>query len=78
MKNLFQIANEKKAKLEAMPTVKLSAIQDGDRIILTENGVIVPSTELQKFENGFAFISGLSASQFVGVMVACRQNKIAA
>jgi hypothetical protein len=78
MKNLLNLANAKKAKLESMPTVQLAACQNNGMTVISENGKLIPSTELQKFENGFAFVSGLFASEMVGVMVACRQNNIKA
>jgi hypothetical protein len=78
MKNLLNLANAKKAKLESMPTVQLAACQNNGMTVVSENGKLIPSIELQKFENGFAFVSGLFASEIVGVMSACRQNKITA
>lgn len=78
MKNLLQIANEKKSKLESMTTVKLAACQNEGMTVISENGKLIPSNELQKFENGFAYVTGLFASEMVGVLSACRQNKITA
>jgi hypothetical protein len=74
--NLLSIAKAKKSKLESMTTVKLAACQNGDLTTISENGKLIPLNELQKFENGYAFVSGLFASEMVGVMVACRQNNI--
>lgn len=75
--NLLALATAKKEKLESMKTVKLDAVKSLDGVVvISENGYIIPSNELQKFENGTAYVSGLFASQSVGVMVACRQNKI--
>ena len=76
--NLLAIAKAKKTKLESMPTVKLAACQNGDWIAISHNGNLIPSNELQKFEKGYAYVSGLFASQMVGVMVACSQNNIKA
>jgi len=76
--NLLANAAAKKTKLESMQSVKLAACQNGDWTTISENGKLIPLNELQKFENGYAFVSGLFASEMVGVMVACRQNKIAA
>lgn len=78
MKKLLQIATDKKVKLESMPTVKLAAVQNDGITVISENGNLINSSELQKFENGFAYVSGLFASEMVGVMSACRQNKITA
>ena len=78
MKNLLEIATEKKAKLESTKSVKLAACQNNEMTVISENGKLIPSTELQKFENGYAYVSGLFASEMVGVMSACRQNKITA
>lgn len=78
MKNLLNLATAKKTKLESMSTVKLAACKNGEMTVISENGKLIPSNELQKFENGFAFVSGLFASEMVGVMIACRQNKITA
>lgn len=78
MKNLLDLANAKKSKLESMSTVKLAACQNGDLTAISYNGNLIPSTELQKFENGYAYVSGLFASEMVGVMVACRENNITA
>lgn len=79
MKSLLNLATAKKAKLESMPTVKLDACKSLDGIVvISHNGNVIPSNELQKFENGFAYVTGLFASEMVGVMVACRQNKITA
>lgn len=74
--NLLSIAKAKKTKLESMQSVKLAACQNGDWTTISENGKLIPKNELQKFENGYAFVSGLFASEMVGVMVACRQNNI--
>lgn len=77
--NLLALATAKKEKLESMKTVKLTAVKSLDGIVvISENGKLIPSKELQKFENGFAHVSGLFASEMVGVMSACRQNKITA
>lgn len=79
MENLLNLANQKKSKLESMPTVKLDACKSLDGIVvISHNGVVIPSNQLQKFENGIAYVSGLFASEMVGVMVACRQNNIKA
>ena len=74
--NLLANATAKKEKLESMPTVKLLACQNGEMTVISENGKIIPADELQNFKNGYAYVSGLFASQMVGVMSACRQNKI--
>lgn len=76
--NLLANSTAKKAKLESMPTVKLAACQNGGMTVISENGKLIPSNELQKFENGFAYVTGLFASEMVGVMSSCRQNKITA
>lgn len=76
MKNLLDLATAKKAKLESMPTVKLAACQNGEWTAISHNGNLIPADELQKFENGYAYVSGLFASKMVGVMVACRENQI--
>ena len=47
-----------------------------EEAVLGGGGKLIPKNELQKFENGYAFVSGLFASEMVGVMVACRQNNI--
>ena len=78
MKNLLNLATAKKAKLESMSTVKLAACQNGEMTVISENGKLIPANELQKFENGFAYVTGLFASEMVGVMSACRQNQITA
>jgi len=77
MKNLLQNANAKKTKLESLESVKLTACQNGDTTVLSQVGVIVPANELQKFENGYAYVSGLFASQ-VSCLEAFRLNKITA
>ena len=74
--NLLANAAAKKSKLESMTTVKLAACQNNGMTVISENGNLIAVNELQKFENGFAFVSGLFASKMVGVMVACRQNNI--
>lgn len=76
--NLLANANAKKSKLEAMSTVKLAACQNDGMTVISENGNLIPANELQKFENGFAYVTGLFASEMVGVLSACRQNKITA
>jgi len=76
--NLLANATGKKTKLEAMKSVKLAACQNDGMTVISENGTLIPLNELQKFENGFAFVSGLFASEMVGVLSACRQNKITA
>lgn len=76
--NLLSNATAKKTKLEAMPTVKLAACQNEGMTVISENGNLIPANELQKFENGFAYVTGLFASEMVGVLSACRQNKITA
>lgn len=78
MKNLLELAKAKKTKLESMPTVKLIACQKDGMTVISENGNLINENELQKFENGFAYVTGLFASQMVGVMVACRQNNLTA
>lgn len=78
MKNLLDLAKAKKSKLESMATVKLVACQNDGITVISENGTLIPSNELQKFENGFAYVSGLFASEMVGVLSACRQNNITA
>ena len=78
MKNLLNLATAKKTKLESMSTVKLAACQNDGLTIISENGKLIPANELQKFENGFAYVTGLFASEMVGVMSACRQNQITA
>jgi len=78
MKNLLNLATAKKSKLESMPTVKLAACQNDGLTVISENGKLIPANELQKFENGFAYVTGLFASEMVGVMSACRQNQITA
>jgi hypothetical protein len=78
MKNLLNLATAKKTKLESMSTVKLAACQNGEMTVISENGKLIPANELQKFENGFAYVTGLFASEMVGVMSACRQNQITA
>jgi hypothetical protein len=75
MKNLLQIANEKKAKLQSTNSVKLTAHKNDSVVVLTEVGVIVPFNELQKFDKGYAYVSGLFASQ-VSLREALRLNKI--
>jgi hypothetical protein len=75
MKNLLEIAKQKKAKLESTASVKLTACQNEGKTVLSENGTIVPSNELQKIENGYAFVSGLFASQ-VSFREALRLNQI--
>lgn len=77
MKNLLQIANEKKSKLQSLNSVKLTACQNDGVTVLSEVGVIVPVNELQKFENGYAYVSGLFAAQ-VSLREAFRLNKITA
>jgi hypothetical protein len=78
MKNLLNLATAKKTKLESMSTVRLAACQNDGLTIISENGKLIPANELQKFENGFAYVTGLFASEMVGVMSACRQNQITA
>jgi hypothetical protein len=76
--NLLANATAKKSKLESMKTVKLAACQNDGMTVISENGNLIPANELQKFENGFAYVTGLFASEMVGVLSACRQNKITA
>ena len=76
--NLLAIARAKKTKLESMSTVKLAACQNDGITVISENGNLIPANELQKFENGYAYVTGLFASEMVGVLSACRQNKITA
>lgn len=76
--NLLANATAKKSKLESMTTVKLAACQNDGMTVISENGNLIPANELQKFENGFAYVTGLFASEMVGVLSACRQNKITA
>jgi len=78
MKNLLELSIAKKLKLESMPTVKLTACKNDEMVVISENGKLIPSNELQKFSNGYAYVSGLFASEMVGVMSACRQNNIKA
>ena len=78
MKNLLNLATAKKTKLESMSTVRLAACQNDGLTVISENGKLIPANELQKFENGFAYVTGLFASEMVGVMSACRQNQITA
>ena len=77
MKNLLDLAKAKKSKLESMSIVKLTACQNDGVVVLSEVGAIVPSNELQKFENGYAYVSGLFASQ-VSLREAFRLNNITA
>lgn len=75
MKNLLQIANEKKAKLESTQSVKLSATNNDGVVVLSENGTIVPASEVQKIEGNHVFVSGSFAAQ-VSFKEALRLNKI--
>lgn len=74
MKNLLEIAKEKKAKLEAAKLVKLGATKNNDSIVLIENGTVVPANEVLGFENGYVLVSGLFASQ-TSFKEALRLNK---
>lgn len=73
--NLLELAKAKKSKLESTVTVKLTACEKDGTVVLSEVGVIIPATEIQKFENGYAFVSGSFASQ-VSFSEALRLNKI--
>lgn len=73
--NLLEIAKNKRAKLESTKSVKLTASKNGETIVLSENGVIIPVNEVLGFENGYVLVSGLFASQ-VSFREALRLNKI--
>jgi hypothetical protein len=75
--NLLAIAKAKKTKLESMNCVKINATLSAlNEVVIAENGVIINSSDLIKFENGIAYVTGIYASVTIGVMSACRQNKI--
>ena len=77
MKNLLQIATEKKLKIQSMTTVKLTACQSLDGIIIiSENGIVIPQNEVQKFENNIAYVSGAFALDNLNMLSICRMNKI--
>ena len=73
--NLLANATAKKSKLESMKTVKLAACQNDGMTVISENGNLIPANELQKFENGFAYVTGLFASEMVGVLSAVVKTK---
>jgi hypothetical protein len=62
--NFLQILKAKETKLETTASVKLTAFSGKDgEIILCKTGVIVPSDEIQSFENGIVIVSGNFAKQ---------------
>jgi hypothetical protein len=63
--NLLQKFQAREKALIESKSVKLMAVEFNDnKIALTSSGMIVPENEIQKFENGFIWVSGVFAAKF--------------
>lgn len=73
--NLLQKAIEKKENLLSMRSVRIMACQKSGKTIVSENGIVIPKNELQKYEDGYAFVTGQYAFDSVGLICALKYNR---